>query len=81
VVWEMSETKEESSLLFRPATGGSGCESQGREVFANRADKSQAWCPQVMGLEGDLSRWVNCCASYAGTDPRLPAETRDRLAE
>jgi hypothetical protein len=67
--------------LFRPATSGSGCESQDREVFANLADKSQAWCPQVMGSEGDLSRWVNCYTSYAGTEPRLPAETRDRLAD
>ncbi len=29
------------------------------------------------GSEGDLSRWVNCYASYAGTEPRLPAETRE----
>ncbi len=81
MVWEMSETRKSNSRLFRPATSGSGCESQGREVFANLADKFQAWCPQVMGSEGDLSRWVNYYASYAGTELRLPAETRDRLAE
>jgi len=78
VVWEMNE-KWELNLTSFPATGGSGCESQGREVFANRAAQSQAWCPQVMGSEGDLSRWVNCYVSYAGTELRLPA--RDRLAE
>jgi hypothetical protein len=33
------------------------------------------------GSERDLSRRVNCYVSYAGTEPRLPAETRDRLAE
>jgi hypothetical protein len=72
VVWEMSETKESNLDCFGTATGGSGCESQGREIFANLADKSQAWCPQVMGSEGDLSRWINCYVSYAGTESRLP---------
>ena len=78
MVWEMSE-KRELNLTSCPATGGSGCKSQGCEVFANLAAKSQAWGPQVMGSEGDLSRWVNCDVSYAGTESRLPA--RDRLAE
>ena len=38
----------------------------GCEGFANLADKSQACLVRLTGSEGDLSRRVNCYASYAG---------------
>ena len=56
-----------------PAIGRSGCRLQGREFFVKRAAESQAWCPQVMESEGDLSLRVNCQASYAGTCLRFPS--------
>ena len=42
---------------------------RGCEGFVNLADKSRAWLiPRCKGSEGDLSRRVNCYASYAGTE-------------
>jgi hypothetical protein len=45
VVWEMSE-KRESNLASRPANGRSGCWSQGREVFVNRAASLKLGAPK-----------------------------------
>jgi hypothetical protein len=39
---------------------------RGCGVLANFADKSQACLVRLTGSEGDLSRRVNCYASYAG---------------
>lgn len=61
------------NLVSHPVIGRSGCRLQGREFFVKRAAESQAWCPQVMESEGDLSLRVNCQASYAGTCLRFPS--------